>query len=152
MHDSGSVLVKDKDINKHRGFEVKLFDSPFGVTDNANDWPIRTILSSYWFPASGIMGAPDGQSSCSLCRDEPGQNYCASCQGREHTPAFNPDSCGYDNNGEYTRTHRDLSIIKAMRRWIGLSDNVTPADVGLSGACSSASIRLPSNGVYFRPN
>ncbi len=68
MHDSGSVLVKDKDINKHRGFEVKLFDSPFGVSDNANDWPIRNVLSSYWFPASGIMGPPDGQSSCKLCR------------------------------------------------------------------------------------
>jgi alpha-amylase len=140
MHDSGSVLVKDKDINKHRGFEVKLFDAPFGVSDNANDWPIRTVLSSYWFPDSGIMGPPDGHSSCSLCREPTStSNFCASCQGRDYIPAHNPDACSYEGT-DYTRVHRDLAIIKAMRRWIGLSDAVSAVDVGLPARCGNPAL------------
>lgn len=47
MGDFGSVLVKEKDINKHRGFEVKLF------TRNDAKQVIRLVLSSYSFMNNG---------------------------------------------------------------------------------------------------
>ncbi len=115
MHDSGSVLVKDKDVAKHRAFEVKLFEAPFGATDNDNDWPHRAILSSYWFLDDGTMAPPDGLSDCALCTTN-----CNGCKGRQHVTAFKPDSVGYDVAGEYTRVHRDGAIINAMRAWMHL--------------------------------
>lgn len=36
--------------------------------------------------------------------------------------------------GEYTRTHRDLSIVNAMRKWMNLSP-VGPTDIGLESFC-----------------
>jgi hypothetical protein len=50
MGSMGSVLVKDLNIPLHRQFEVQLFQNPNGATDNANDYPIRMVLSSYYFP------------------------------------------------------------------------------------------------------
>ena len=100
MHDSGSVLVKDKDVAKHRAFEVKLFEAPYGVTDNDNDWPHRAVLSSYWFLDDGTMAPPDGLSDCALCTTN-----CNGCKGRPHVAAYKPDSVGYDVAGEYTRFH-----------------------------------------------
>jgi alpha-amylase len=52
--------------------------------------------------------------------------------------AFRNGSCGYTvedfAGGKYTRVHRDLSIVNAMRNWVGLS-NVTLSDVGISASC-----------------
>jgi alpha-amylase len=41
MGDKGSVLVIQKDVNKHRGFETELFSRTDG------NWKIRLVLSSY---------------------------------------------------------------------------------------------------------
>ena len=77
MQSYGSVLVKDRDVAKHRAFEVQLFSAPRGSSDNKNDYPIRMVLSSYYFNATGSSyGIPDGKSDCSICREQ-----CSTCQG-----------------------------------------------------------------------
>jgi len=54
MQDFGSVLIKDKDVNRHRGFEQQLFDRTDG------NWQIKLVLSSYSFMNNGAAGIPDG--------------------------------------------------------------------------------------------
>jgi alpha-amylase len=61
MQDKGSVLIKDKDVPRHRSFEELLFNR----TD-AN-WQIRLVLSSYSFMNAGAAGPPDGKSDCAVC-------------------------------------------------------------------------------------
>jgi alpha-amylase len=114
MGDQGCVLIKDCDANTHRSFEEKLFLNPNGATDNDSDFPIRLILSSYyWFNNS--FGVPDGLSDCALCT-----TTCNGCQSVPKMEAFSSSSTGYDKPG-YTRVHRDQSIIAAMRKWVHLS-------------------------------
>lgn len=79
MADKGSVLVKDKDIAKHRKFEVQLFDR----TDA--DWSIKAVLSSYMFAANGGAGFPDGLSDCKLYTGTQAKNGCL---GMEYDKAF----------------------------------------------------------------
>ena len=46
----GCVLVNGcPSIETHRNFEKKLFLDPYGVKDNANEYPIRLILSSFYW-------------------------------------------------------------------------------------------------------
>merc|ERR1712039_1064705 len=92
-----------------------LFSNPNGASDNANDYPIRLILSSFYWPANGAQGLPDGKSDCSLCKIN-----CGGCVGMPYTAAYDPSSTGYDK-GVYTRVHRDGAIVNAMRKWMGLS-------------------------------
>lgn len=54
MGDQGCVLVKGCDVPTHRGFEVKLFTNPNGAQDNDNDYPIRVVMSSYYFPGMRV--------------------------------------------------------------------------------------------------
>lgn len=70
MADKGSVLVKDKDIAKHRQFEVLLFNR----TDA--DWNIKLVLSSYMFAANGGAGFPDGLSDCKHYTGNQSPNGC----------------------------------------------------------------------------
>ena len=66
MGDQGCVLIKDcTDSQQHRDFEVKLFESPNGANDNNNEYPIRLILSSFWW-VDGVQGIPDGKSDCKV--------------------------------------------------------------------------------------
>jgi hypothetical protein len=46
---------------------IQLID-PNGARDNDNDHPIRVVLSSYYFPANGARGIPDGLSDCTKCK------------------------------------------------------------------------------------
>ena len=64
MQDKGSVLVREKDVPKHRGFEELLFNR----TDA--DWDIKLVLSSYSFMDDGAMGVPDGKSDCKACKGD----------------------------------------------------------------------------------
>jgi hypothetical protein len=50
--------VKGCECAKHGAFELKLFD-PVSVKDNSNDFPIRMVLSSHYFPgdSTGISDA-----------------------------------------------------------------------------------------------
>ena len=57
--------------------------------------------------------------------------------------AHRPDVCGYTclenggwTEGVYTRVHRDLGIIKAMRQWMGLNSAVSAREVGLPDNCN----------------
>ena len=44
----GCVLTEGCAVEKHRAFEVALFQKPYDVADNANDAPIRMVLSSFY--------------------------------------------------------------------------------------------------------
>jgi alpha-amylase len=61
MDEFGCVLIKGCSPDKHRTFEISLFQNPRGVVDNDNDWPIRFILSSFYH-TYGYLGIPDGKS------------------------------------------------------------------------------------------
>jgi alpha-amylase len=118
----GSILVLDKDIEQHRRHEVKLFRDPYWVRDKGNDWPVRIVMSSYWY-THGMYGVPDGRSIC----DRKSNKNCV--ESVPYLEAYLPDACAYEGEG-YTRVHRDLSIINAMRAWVGL-DEMKAADLGL---------------------
>jgi len=111
MHDKGCVLVKGCSPSNHRGYEVKLFESPYEVRDNDNDWPIRMVLSSYYF-SNGVKSIPDGKSDCSLC-----QVTCGGCKSRSYAKAYVANAEAYAGS-DYTRVHRDPAIISAMRKWM----------------------------------
>ena len=117
MGDTGCVLVKGCSVEEHRAFEVKLFTDPNGAQSNNDDFPIRVVLSSFYWPnasgGSGLQGIPDGKSDCSLCTSN-----CDSCQSVAKVDAYDESSTGYDK--DYTRVHRDPAIVKAMREWVGL--------------------------------
>lgn len=126
MQDKGSVFVKDKDIPRHRSFEVQLFSR----TD-AN-WNIKLVLSSYLFMNNGAAGFPDGHSDCSLFT---GSQPVSGCLGVPKDTAYVAGACGYQLvPGKYTRVHRDVAIINAMRAWVGLPAT-TAAALGIPG-CS----------------
>jgi alpha-amylase len=117
MGTAGCVLIKGCDEKTHRGFEVELFSNPPGSNDNKNDYPIRTVLSSFYWGEGTIQGMPDGKSSCDLCMIN-----CDTCKDMPYQKAHDPTSKGYDKGaGKYTRTHRDTTIVNAMRAWMGLS-------------------------------
>ena len=120
MGDKGSVYVKEKNIDKHRNFNVEMF------TRTDANWKIKLLLSSYSFMNNGGRGYPDGKSDCSACTGEQCKNNCS--KSVPYQKAYNPSSTGYDsgdsNNwkeGTYTRVHRDQATVNAMRRWMGLS-------------------------------
>lgn len=116
MGDTGCVLIKGCAEADHRNFEVKLFTNPPGATDNSKDYPIRVILSSFYWGADANQGIPDGKSDCALCTTN-----CQGCKGMALKQAFDAGSVGYDTgSGNYTRVHRDSAIVNAMRSWIGL--------------------------------
>ncbi|RDL35977.1 Uncharacterized protein BP5553_06589 [Venustampulla echinocandica] len=124
MQSYGSVLIKDKDPAKHRAFELQLFSR----TDA--DWQIKLVLSSYMFTAAGGSGFPDGLSDCALYA---GSQPLSGCVGIAKDQAFVDGSCGYTmKDGGYTRVHRDLSIVNAMRAWIGLTATTVDA-LGIPG-------------------
>ena len=111
MHDNGCVLVKGCPPNSHRNFELMLFNNPPGAWNNDNDYPIRMVLSSYYFE-NNIMSIPDGLSDCKLCKET-----CQYCKGREKIQAYQENAQPYSGKG-YTYVHRDNQIIQAMRRWM----------------------------------
>jgi len=133
MQGAGCVLTKNCDASTHRNFEVKLFTNPNGARNNYEDFPIRMVLSSFYWGEGYINGIPDGLSDCSLCKMS-----CETCRGIPYQKAHDPSSTGYDSGaGKYTRVHRDQSIINAMRSWMGLGSISTSAYVRLSNFTTS---------------
>ena len=128
MHGAGSVLVKEKNIDAHRQFEVQLFSR----TDR--NWKHRLLMSSFTLVdgLNGNDGFPDGYSDCSLCTGQ----WCGSCKSIPKRQAYVEGSDGYTVEGwrgsDYTRTHRDIDIINAMRGWLGLG-KVTKSQLGIKG-------------------
>lgn len=107
----GCVLATGCQPEEHRRYEVTLFTNPYDVSDNDNDYPIRMILSSYYFQ-NGVKSIPDGKSDCSLCKVT-----CDGCKSRSKATAYLPDKKAYEGQ-DYTRVHRDEQIIAAMRKWM----------------------------------
>ena len=121
MGDKGSVYIKERNIEKHRNFNIEMF------TRTDADWKIKLLLSSYSFMNNGGAGFPDGKSDCSACTGEQCKNNCN--KSVPYQKAYNPSSTGYDTGdsgnwkeGTYTRVHRDQATINAMRRWMGLGE------------------------------
>ena len=91
-----------------------LFNNPPGVGNNDDDYPIRMVLSSYYFE-NDIMSIPDGYSDCSMyCKET-----CSGCKGRAKIQAYQENAQAYSGSG-YTYVHRDNEIIQAMRKWMHL--------------------------------
>ena len=143
MGDKGSVLIKDRDVNKHRDFEVQLF------TRTEANWKIKLVLSSYSFMNDGAAGYPDGLSDCDNCKGD----QCDSCsKSMKYSKAYDADACGYTCEvdgqwieGVYTRVHRDADIINAMRQWQGLSAVNSMAEIGLPEKCADSSKHFLKN-------
>ncbi|KAJ3397138.1 hypothetical protein HDU92_000443 [Lobulomyces angularis] len=128
MQSFGSVLATAKDVNSHRNFEVNLFNR------RDHDWKFRAILSGFSFTEKGAKGFPDGKSDCKIYKGNQ-----SSCNSVPRAQAFVAESCGYFNGGvfksnSYSRVHRDLKIVNAMRNWMGLN-SVGPSELGLPNHC-----------------
>ena len=80
MGDYGSVLIKEKNVDKHRNFEKDLF------TRTDGNWQIKLVMSSYSFVDSkNAQGPPDGSSDCSRCVG----SLCGTCtKSVPYTPAY----------------------------------------------------------------
>ena len=121
MQDKGSVYIIERNIEKHRYFNVQMF------TRTDADWKIKLMLSSYSFMNNGASGFPDGKSDCNNCKGKHCKDYCT--KSMPYQKAYDPKSRGYDSGnkmnwkeGTYTRVHRDQDTINAMRRWMGLPE------------------------------
>ena len=121
MQDKGSVYIIERNIEKHRYFNVQMF------TRTDADWKIKLMLSSYSFMNNGASGFPDGKSDCNNCKGQHCKDYCT--KSMPYQKAYDPKSRGYDSGdkmnwkeGTYTRVHRDQDTINAMRRWMGLPE------------------------------
>ena len=121
MQDKGSVYIRERNVEKHRNFNIQMF------TRTEADWKIKLLLSSYSFMENGGAGFPDGKSECSNCTGEQCKKNCS--KSVPYQKAYDPNSTGYDTGdkanwkeGSYTRVHRDKDIINAMRSWMGLDE------------------------------
>ena len=87
---------------------------------------IKLIFSSYSLMGNGARGFPDGKSDCDNCTNP---DCKTECKSMKYSKPYDPNSYGYDagdssdwKEGVYTRVHRDIDIIKAMRSWLNLND------------------------------
>ena len=102
-----------------------MYTNPQGSSDNNDDYPLRLLLSSFYPNGDGTPGSPsgyppsygipDGKSSCALCTVS-----CDTCQyDYPAVQAYQANATSYTGPW-YTRTHRDVGIINAMRAWVNL--------------------------------
>ena len=110
--------IYTKDIEAHRNEYVNY------MKEIEIDYKIKFIFSSYSL-INGANGFPDGKSDCSKCKNKDCKNFCT--KSVPYQKAYEPLSTGYDTGnstnwieGSYTRVHRDLDIVNAMREWMGL--------------------------------
>ena len=122
-HGSGGIKEKFTDIEEH-------YNKYSEMLRDMKEIKIRKIFSSYSLPYNGGNGFPDGKSDCRNMTGciIVGGNGCT-CEGKNvpYVKAFERFSTGYDTNdsehwiyGNYTRVHRRMPIINAMREWEGL--------------------------------
>jgi alpha-amylase len=88
MGDTGSILVREKNVDKHRAFEIQM------LTRNDANWQIKLILSSYTFiEMYGAYSFPDGNSDCSKCTAPNCFQICK--KNMPYSKAHRDDLCGY---------------------------------------------------------
>ena len=114
-HTDYNIYIKSKNKTEHKQILIEdLFLHP------KYDYSIRFVFSS--FSVGEKSGIPDGKSEKSYCSTE------ACIEQTVDVPfkrAFKPHSVGYDcGEGEenwlepeYSRVHRDIDVINAMRAW-----------------------------------
>ena len=105
-----------KDVNTHKDKYITMFNNI--IINNK----IRIVFSSYSLTDKGT-GFPDGFSDCS-------RSETSDCSFTvKYTKAYDPLSIGYDTGtsdnfkkGNYSRIHRDLTIVNSMRKWMNLKE------------------------------
>ena len=110
-YDSTNINIALKDPDTHKNSYINLFN-------NIIDSNIRIVFSSYSLTGRGT-GFPDGLSDCS---------HISGCYSVSYTKAYDPLSIEYDTgkaninwkDGNYSRIHRNIDIVNAMRRWLDL--------------------------------
>ena len=112
---TNNIYFRDKD----KGGHIDLYRNMFNDNDIGNK--IRIVFSSYSL-INNANGFPDGYSDCN--------NATVTCSNSvPYVKAYSPLSKGYDTGndslswvpGNYTRIHRNIDIVNAMRNWLGLS-------------------------------
>ena len=128
-HDDYNIYIKHKNVKQHKDILINnLFLKP------RFNWAIRFVFTS--FSIDSVNGIPDGKSEKSFCESDSCRLYTVDLPFKR---AFNPYSKGYDcgdgeNNwifGEYSRIHRDIDVINAMREWMFYTgaENVTDEEL-----------------------
>ena len=110
-------LINNINITSHINDYVNM------LKDNKYDYQIKIVFSSYKM-INGAQGIPDGYSDCSTTIE--GCNKSV-----PYVKAYEPLSKGYDNvsDGNYTRIHRNIDIVNAMRFWMGFNNNLTEEEL-----------------------
>ena len=114
-HNDYNIYIRTKNKQEHK----KILINDMFLHPRFN-YSIRFIFTSY--SINSVNGVPDGKSEKSFCSSESCYQYTTDLPYRR---AFNPLSTGYDCGdednwiiGEYSRIHRDIDIINAMRQWM----------------------------------
>ena len=125
-HNDYNIYIKTKDKQAHKKI---LIDDMF--LKPRYDYSIRFVFSS--FSVGEQAGIPDGKSEKSFCSTDSCRQETIDVPFKR---AFNPHSVGYDcgdgeenwKEPEYSRVHRDLDVVNAMREWtFTLPDSDPPA-------------------------
>ena len=111
IYNSNNINIVLKNPDTHKNNYINLFN-------NTIDSNIRIVFSSYSLTEQGT-GFPDGLSDCS---------NISSCYSVSYIKAYDPLSIGYDTgkeninwkDGNYSRIHRNMDIVNAMREWLTL--------------------------------
>ena len=135
---SGDIYINQKKLNEHKKINTQM------LKDNRRDWKIKMVFSSYSLMDDGGNGFPDGKSDCKKCKNQKCKNECT--KSVPFQKAYNPLSIGYDSGNEtywkegtYTRVHRNIDIVNAMREWMGfeyLTENELYEKERLKANCS----------------
>ena len=111
--------MKNKNLELHKSQYVQI------LSDESQNWKIKFIFSGYSIMNNGGYSFPDGKSDCSRCNTMQCSTTCI--KSVPFQKAYNPLSTGYDSGntdnwkeGTYTRVHRNIEIINAMRSWMNL--------------------------------
>ena len=123
-----NIYIKHKNIEEHK----KILINDMFLHPRFN-YSIRFVFTSYSVEGE-LTGIPDGKSEKSFCSSESCRLYTEDIPFKR---AFNPHSRGYDCGnednwiiGEYSRIHRDIDIINAMREWLySIKKDITEEDL-----------------------
>ena len=115
--DCYNIYIRDKNVQEHKNILINdMFLHP------RFNYAIRFVFTSYSV-VNGLNGVPDGKSEKAFCNSD---DCIEKTEDFPYRRAFNPNSTGYDCGdgednwivGEYSRVHRDIDIVNAMREWM----------------------------------